>query len=62
MLKISEKEQPFVVVTLGYPIEEAVAEDLAGEIGLSVWKDRAGKVHVPKKQLREVLSVDEYAF
>lgn len=62
LLNIPEKEQPFVVVTLGYPREEAVAEDAAGESGLRVWKDKAGKVHVPKKQLREVMSVDGYAF
>ena len=62
ILKIPEKEQPFVVVTLGYPMEEAVSEDTAGEIGLRVWKDRAGKVHVPKKRLGEVMSVDGYAF
>ena len=51
-----------MVVTLGYPMEEAVAEDAAGELGLRVWKDKAGKVHVPKKPLREVMSVDGYAF
>ena len=62
LLKIPEKEQPFVVVTLGYPLEEAMAEDAAGEMGLRVLKDTAGKVHVPKKRLREVMSVDGYAF
>ena len=62
LLKIPEKEQPFVVVTLGYAMEAAVAEDAAEEIGLRVWKDGAGKVHVPKKRLREVMSVDGYAF
>ena len=62
LLKIPEKDQPFVVVTLGYPLEEAVAEDAAEEIGMRVWKDRRGKVHVPKKWLREVMSVDGYAF
>ena len=40
-----------MVVTLGYPLEEAMAEDAAGEMGLRVWKDKAGKVHVPKKRL-----------
>ena len=62
LLKIPEKEQPFVVVTLGYPMEEAVSEDADREIGLRVWKDKAGKVHVPKKRLGEVMSVDGYAF
>jgi len=62
LLKIPEKEQTFVTVALGYPMEEAVAEDATEEIGVRVWKDKAGKVHVPKKRLREVMSVDRYAF
>lgn len=62
LLKIPEKEQPFVVVTLGYPLEAAMAEDATGEMGLRVWKDKAGKVHVPKKRLGEVMSVDSYTF
>ena len=62
LLKIPEKEQPFVVVTLGYPLEEAVSAEVEADTGLRVWKDKAGKVHVPKKQLKKVMSMDEYAF
>lgn len=62
LLNIPKKEPHFVVVALGYPLEKAVADTVTGKSGLKVWKDDNHTVHVPKKSLDEVMSVDKYAF
>lgn len=51
--------QPWRFIVVHKP---ELVKEMNGVVRWLVWKDKAGKVHVPKKRLREVMSVDGYAF
>jgi nitroreductase len=42
-----------LVVALGYPAEESVAEEMVDST--RYWKDENGRVHVPKRRLEDIL-------
>ena len=46
------------VVALGYPDESPKVEVFKGSI--KYWKDKKGRLHVPKRGLREIIHKDKY--
>lgn len=48
-----------LVIALGYPAEEPVAED-ARDGDLRPWLDEGGRLHVPKRPLETILHIDGY--
>jgi hypothetical protein len=44
-----------LVISLGYPMEEPVAEDIAEGSSIMYYKDEKGKLHVPKRSLADIL-------
>ncbi|MFC1724124.1 nitroreductase family protein [candidate division KSB1 bacterium] len=53
ILNIPEQYDIDSVVSLGYPKEESVMEELADSI--KYWKDEKGIMHVPKRKLDDIL-------
>ncbi|MFO7979574.1 MAG: nitroreductase family protein [Candidatus Aminicenantes bacterium] len=53
LLKIPDHYLIDSVLALGYPDEKPVAEDMKESI--EYWKDQNGRLHVPKRKLKEVL-------
>ena len=52
-LDIPDKYLIDLVVALGYPSEAPVEERLSGSV--KYWKDEDGVLHVPKRDLRDIL-------
>lgn len=46
------------VLALGYPDEEPTAEDMKDSV--KYWKDREGKLHVPKRKLENVIHFNKF--
>ena len=46
------------VITLGYPNEKSVVEDLTDSV--KYWKDDTGLFHVPKRKLESILHKNKY--
>jgi len=59
ILNIPENFIIDLVVALGYPNEEPVAEDMTNSI--RYWKDSFGKLHVPKRKLKNIMYWNEMA-
>jgi len=53
ILKIPENYNIELVIALGYPAEEPVAEDAKDSI--TYYRDRMGTIHVPKRRLKDIL-------
>jgi nitroreductase len=53
MLKLSQNYKIDSIVALGYPQEESQIEDWEGD--LKYFKDAQGKMHVPKRNLRDLI-------
>ena len=53
ILKIPDKYEIDLVVTMGYPAEKAVAEDMKGEV-TSYSRDDKGVLHIPKRPLKKI--------
>ena len=58
ILKIPDKLLIDSVLALGYPGEKPVVEPL--EDSVKYWKDEKGVLHVPKRNLDEMIHVNEY--
>lgn len=58
MLKIPKYYQIDSVLTVGYPDEEPMVEDMKDSI--EYWKDKNGRLHVPKRKLRDVLHFNSF--
>lgn len=46
------------VLALGYPAEEPIVEDMRDSI--KYWKDRTGRLHVPKRKLEDVTHFNKF--
>jgi nitroreductase len=58
LLKIPETHEIELVVTLGYPAETPVAEDISQDVlkeSLLSRRDSKGVLHVPKRRLKDIL-------
>lgn len=53
VLKIPAQYRVDSVLALGYPDEEPVAEDMKDSV--KYWKDKKGKLHVPKRVLKDII-------
>lgn len=58
MLKIPKYYQIDSVLTVGYPDEEPMVEDMKDSI--EYWKDKNGRLHVPKRKLGDVLYFNSF--
>lgn len=58
ILRIPEGYRVDSVLALGYPAEESVAE-VAGE-SIKYWKDAEGRLHVPKRSLKDIIHFNKY--
>jgi len=58
MLKIPKYYQIDSVLTVGYPDEEPMVEDMKDSI--KYWKDKNGRLHVPKRKLGDVLHFNSF--
>jgi nitroreductase len=58
LLKIPEKYDIELVVTMGYPAEKPVAEDIQKDT--SGYRDSKGTLHVPKRRLKDILHRDGF--
>ncbi|GAG75886.1 unnamed protein product [marine sediment metagenome] len=59
VLSIPENKKIEFVVALGYPAEDPVMEDYKNG-NIKYYKDSTGKLHVPKRPLKEILHVNSY--
>lgn len=59
ILDIPENKKIEFVAALGYPSEEPVMEE-ADNGSIKYYKDFSGKLHVPKRPLKEILHVNTY--
>ena len=48
------------VIALGYPDETPVAEDIPKDGSIKYYKDSSGRLHVPKKRLKDILHINGY--
>lgn len=46
------------VLALGYPLEDPVVEDIKENV--KYWKDETGRLHVPKRSLKDVLHINKF--
>ena len=53
LLKIPDKFEIDLVVTMGYPAEKSVAEDMKGE-ATDYKRDEKGILHIPKRPLKKI--------
>jgi nitroreductase len=58
IFNVPDKYKIDSVVALGYPAEEPVVEDFKGDI--KYWKDENGKLHVPKRSLNDILTINKF--
>lgn len=54
-LRVAERYRILLVVALGYPAEQVVLEEAAGELAVRYWRDENGVHHVPKRRLDDIL-------
>lgn len=53
MLRIPSQFKIDAVVALGFPNEKPVIEEMKGSV--KYWKDKEGRLHVPKKGLKDII-------
>ena len=53
MLNVPEDYKVDSVLALGYPAEEPITEELKESV--KYWKDRKGRLHVPKRRLDDIV-------
>lgn len=53
ILSVPENYRIDSVLALGYPAEESVVEEFTDSV--KYWKDDTGKIHVPKRALKDVI-------
>lgn len=58
ILEIPENYIIDSVLALGYPAEEPIMEDMKDSI--KYWKDRTGRLHVPKRKLEDVTHFNKF--
>lgn len=58
ILKIPENYEIDSVIALGYPDEESVIEEFTGSV--KYWKDEKGVMHVPKRNLKDILHYNKF--
>lgn len=55
LLRVGQRYRILLVVALGYPAEQVVLEEAAGENAIRYWRDDNGVHHVPKRRLDDIL-------
>ncbi|MCM8803811.1 MAG: nitroreductase family protein [Candidatus Omnitrophica bacterium] len=58
ILKIPENYEIDTIVALGYPDEESYIEEFTGSI--KYWRDEKGVMHVPKRNLKDILHYNKF--
>jgi len=58
ILKIPENYEIDSIVALGYPDEKSVIEEFTGSV--KYWKDEKGIMHVPKRNLKDILHYNKF--
>lgn len=58
ILNIPEDYKIDSILALGYPDEQPIVEDM--EESLKYWKDDKGKLHVPKRRLKDVIHYNKF--
>jgi nitroreductase len=46
------------LIALGYPAQECVVEEVKDSI--KYWKDEEGRIHVPKRNINDILHINKY--
>lgn len=59
ILNIPDHLDAVLVIALGYPAEEPVAEDARGG-DVRPWVDEENRLHVPKRRLEELIHIDGF--
>ena len=57
-LKIPAHLKIFSAITLGYPAETPIIEKFKGRT--RPWRDKKGVLHVPKKELKDIMHINYY--
>lgn len=60
LLNVPEHLKIDSVVALGYPDEIPLAEDIPGGGSIKYYKDASGRLHVPKRSLKDILHLNGY--
>lgn len=55
VLYIDEKHKVLLVLTLGYPAEKVVLEEVGEKGDIRYWRDENGVHHVPKRNLDDII-------
>lgn len=55
LLKVPDSYDIDLVVALGYPAEQSVAEDVKPGREMNYYRDKDGRLHIPKRRLKDVL-------
>lgn len=55
LLNVPDSYEIDLVVALGYPAEQSVAEDAESGKEMIYYRDKDGKLHVPKRMLKDVI-------
>jgi hypothetical protein len=50
-----EQYEPLLVIAIGVPAEEVILEPVDEEHDIRYWRDKAGRHHVPKRSLAELM-------
>ncbi|MCM8772246.1 MAG: nitroreductase family protein [Candidatus Omnitrophica bacterium] len=58
ILNIPKNYEIDSVIALGYPDEESVIEEFKGSV--KYWKDEKGVMHVPKRNLKDILHYNKF--
>ena len=61
LLNIPHNYTVQMIIAMGYPAEDPVYEELKDKNGsIKYWKDSNGVLHVPKRQLEDIIYKDKY--
>jgi len=55
-----EKLTVELVLALGYPLESPVCEDIEKDGSIKYYKDRSGRLHVPKRKLEDIVHFNSF--
>ena len=58
ILSVPENYRVDSVLALGYPAESPIIEEFQGSV--EYWKDEAGRLHVPKRELADILHFNRF--
>lgn len=54
-LNVQQEYEPLLVIAIGVPAEEVILESVDEEHDIRYWRDKAGRHHVPKRSVAELM-------